>query len=61
MEYPGISAYGDTRVEAAEEMETALELLEEQLEEDEEEVNSEWKNENYEDFLSKVFEKTKET
>lgn len=58
VEYPGMSAFGKTRVESMKEMETVLDLLSEQLEEDGEEFpeEDEWDSEAYGEFLDKIFE-----
>lgn len=59
LEYPGISAYGDTRVEAIKEVEIALGLLKEELDEDDEKLNGDLDKYGYEEFIEKVFSKTK--
>jgi len=54
LQFPGVSTFGETRVEAIEEMETALELLVETLnEEDEKEFElTNWNETSLEEFIS---------
>lgn len=58
VEYPGMSVFGETRTESMNEMETVLDLLAEQLEEDDEEFpkEDEWDSEAYGEFLDTIFE-----